>query len=282
MFYTALREELQRIPRTRRAGRSSSGKPGARGGHSRGGHAPKTHCRRKLSKSIHYICPMEYNTNRTRLHLPEYGRMVQQLVERCKEIADRTERNEMAHAIVDFMGQRNPQLRDEANYKHKLWDHLYILADYDLDVDAPYPFPTREELAVKPNTMEYPKLQGEYKFYGKSILQLIEMAIKLDEGEEKAALIGVIANNMKKSYNVYNKEHVTDDVIFRHLKELSENRLDLTGLDTLEKSKIYYSSNRNRQNGNGNGNGRTHNGNNQNHPNRHRNFGNNNQKNRNK
>ena len=94
--------------------------------------------------------------------------------------------------------------------------------------------------------MEYPALQGDYKFYGKSILQLIEMAIQREEGEEKMALIEVIANNMKKSYNIYNKEHVTDDVIFRHLKELSENRLDLTGIDTLEKSKIYHSNNRNR------------------------------------
>lgn len=180
--------------------------------------------------------------------MPEYGRIIQQLVERCKELPTKEERNEMAMAVIDFMGQRNPQLRDEENYNHKLWDHLFILADYDLDVDSPYPFPTREQLAEKPKKMEYPKLQGDFKFYGKSILQLIEKAIELESGDEKEALIEVIANNMKKSYNVYNKEHVTDDVIFRHLKELSENRLDLTGIDSLEKSKIYYTSNNNRNN----------------------------------
>ncbi len=196
---------------------------------------------------------MEYNTQKTQLHLPEYGRIIQQLVERCKELPTKEERNEMAMAIIDFMGQRNPQLRDEENYKHKLWDHLFILADYDLDVDSPYPFPTREQLSEKPKKMEYPKLQGDFKFYGKSILQLIDKAIELDSGDEKEALIEVIANNMKKSYNVYNKEHVTDDVIFRHLKELSENRLDLTGIDSLEKSKIYYTSN-NRNNKNNNNN----------------------------
>lgn len=188
---------------------------------------------------------MEYNTQKSYLNMPEYGRIIQQLVERCKEVADRNERNEMAKAIVDFIGQRNPQLRDEENYNHKLWDHLFILANYDLDVDSPYPIPSPEELMSKPKKLEYPKLQGDFKFYGKSILQLIEKAIELEDGDEKEALIEVIANNMKKSYNVYNKEHVTDDVIFRHLKELSENRLDLTGLDTLEKSKIYYSNNRN-------------------------------------
>lgn len=185
--------------------------------------------------------------------MPEYGRIIQQLVERCKELPSKEERNEMAMAIIDFMGQRNPQLRDEENYKHKLWDHLFILADHDLDVDSPYPFPTKEQLSEKPKKMEYPKLQGDFKFYGKSILQLIEKAIELNSGDEKEALIEVIANNMKKSYNVYNKEHVTDDVIFRHLKELSENRLDLTGIESLEKSKIYYTNN-NRSNKNNNNN----------------------------
>ena len=190
---------------------------------------------------------MEYNTNRTKLLMPEYGRNIQQMVEYCKSIPSKDERNEVAKTIVEFMGQRNPHLRDEENYKHKLWDHLYILADYDLDVDAPYPFPTREGLAQKPNRMDYPSFENEYKFYGKSILQLIDKAIELEEGEEKEALIQVIANNMKKSYNVYNKEHVQDEVIFRHLKELSQDKLDLTGIETLDKSKIYH-SNRNRRN----------------------------------
>ncbi|KMQ72406.1 DUF4290 domain-containing protein [Chryseobacterium koreense] len=208
---------------------------------------------------------MEYNTQRTHLHMPEYGRIIQQLVERCKELPTKEERNELATAIVDFMGQRNPQLRDEENYKHKLWGHLYILADYDLDVDSPYPFPTREETQAKPKRMEYPVLQGEFKFYGKSILQLIEKAIELEPGEEKDALIQVIANNMKKSYNVYNKEHVQDEVIFRHLKDLSEDRLDLTGIDSLDKSKIYYASNRSNKNQKGS----------QNNQNRRRNYHNN-------
>ncbi|AZA51984.1 DUF4290 domain-containing protein [Chryseobacterium sp. G0201] len=216
---------------------------------------------------------MEYNTQKTQLHMPEYGRIIQQLVERCKELSDRDERSEMAMAIIDFMGQRNPQLRDEENYKHKLWDHLFILANYDLDVDSPYPFPTREQLAEKPKTMEYPKLQGDFKFYGKSILQLIEKAIELEPGDEKEALKEVIANNMKKSYNVYNKEHVTDDVIFRHLKELSDNRLDLTNIESLEKSKIYYTTNNNRNNNNRSN---SNNNRNQNQPNKRRHNNNNN------
>lgn len=226
-------------------------------------------------KQIHIFAPMEYNTKRTHLHMPEYGRIIQQLVERCKELETKEERNEMAVAIVDFMGQRNPQLRDEENYKHKLWDHLFILASYDLDIDSPYPIPTEEELHEKPRRMDYPKLQGDFKFYGKSILQLIDMAIDLEAGDEKDALIQVIANNMKKSYNVYNKEHVQDEVIFRHLKDLSKNRLDLTVLDSLEKSKIYYATNRNNNNNKNNGRNQQ----NQNNQNKRRNYQNN--KNRN-
>lgn len=223
-------------------------------------------------KLIHIFAAMEYNTSRPQLHMPEYGRIIQQLVERCKELSTKEERNEMAVAIVDFMGQRNPQLRDEENYKHKLWDHLFILSNYDLDVDSPYQFPTIEEMQVKPKPMEYPKLQGDFKFYGKSILQLIEKAIELEAGDEKDALIQVIANNMKKSYNVYNKEHVQDEVIFRHLKDLSKDRLDLTSLDSLEKNKIYYATNRNNKQNGKNQNQQ------QNHQNKKRNFQNKNRK----
>ncbi len=187
---------------------------------------------------------MDYNTQRTHLNMPEYGRLIQQLIEKCKTLPTKEERNEMSEAIVDFMGQRNPSLRDEEDFASKLWDHLFIMAGFDLDVDAPYPIPTKDQRMTRPKKLDYPVLQGEFKFYGKSILQLIEMAIELEAGPQKEALIEVIANNMKKSYNIYNKEHVTDDVIFRHLKELSEDRLDLTGIDSLEKSKIYHSASR--------------------------------------
>lgn len=204
---------------------------------------------------------MEYNTSKNQLAMPEYGRIIQELVETCKGLEDKSKRNEMAAGLIEFMGQRNPQLRDEEDYKHKLWEHLNILAGFELEVDAPYTLKSREELAERPKKMDYPALQGDYKFYGKSILQLIEMAVKLESGEEKSALINVIANNMKKAYNVYNKEHVADEVIFRHLKELSQNRLDLTGIETLERSKIYHEgngANRSRPQKNWNGRNKNH------------------------
>lgn len=193
---------------------------------------------------------MEYNTQRDALHMPEYGRMIQDMVDICKNLPTKEERNEAAMSIIEFMGQRNPHLNDEENYKHKLWNHLFTLANYELDVDSPYPILTEEELSTKPRKMPYPTYDNEYKFYGKSITQLIERAIELEDGEEKDALIQVIANNMKKSYNVYNKEHVQDEVILRHLRDLSNNRLSLTSLESLDKSKIYYNSNRKNNNNN--------------------------------
>ncbi|QIG89222.1 DUF4290 domain-containing protein [Chryseobacterium sp. POL2] len=223
---------------------------------------------------------MEYNTQRTALQMPEYGRMIQEMVEICRELPTKEARNEAAATIIEFMGQRNPHLNDEENYKHKLWNHLFILASYDLDVDSPYPILSQEELSTKPRKMPYPSFDNDYKFYGKSILQLIEHAIELDAGDEKDALIQVIANNMKKSYNVYNKEHVQDDVIFRHLKDLSNNRLDLTGLDSLDKSKIYYNTNRKNNNNNSNHNKNNRNQNTNNNAKRRHQNNQNNQKNR--
>ena len=170
---------------------------------------------------------MEYNTQKTQLLLPEYGRIIQQLVERCKELSTKEERNEMAMAIIDFMGQRNPQLRDEENYKHKLWDHVAIMSDFKLDVDSPYPVPTREVLQLKPDVLKYPQNFPKYRYYGNNIKYMIDVANKWEEGEMKNALAKVIANHMKKSYLSWNKDTVKDDVIFEHLFELSDGKLNM-------------------------------------------------------
>lgn len=188
---------------------------------------------------------MEYNTSREPLKIPEYGRMIQDLVNYCKSLESKEERTIIAKMIIRFMGQKNPNLKDdEGKQSHKLWDHLFIIANYNLDIDSPFPIPSPDEIQQKPKKMDYPELQGEYKFYGKSILQLISKALELPSSEEKDILIELIANNMKKAYNVYNKEHVQDDVIFRHLKELSNHQLDLGSINCLEKSKIYFKTNK--------------------------------------
>lgn len=169
----------------------------------------------------------DYNTRRPHMIIPEYGRNIQKMVAHAKTVEDRNERNIIAGAIISVMGQLNPHLRDIADFKHKLWDHLFIISDFELDVDSPYPLPDKETIFEKPQKMDYPKEKIKYKHYGKSIENLIEAAIAFEEGDEKNALIKTIANLMKKSYLNFNRESVDDNMIISDLNTLSDNQLKI-------------------------------------------------------
>lgn len=170
---------------------------------------------------------MEYNTERNIMAIPEYGRHVHKLIDHCKTLEDREERNRMARAIIDVMGNLQPHLRDVADFKHKLWDQLFFMADFALDVDSPYPIPTTETIKGKPKTLAYPKLSSKYKYYGNNIQTMIETAIKWEEGDMREMLTYAIANHMKKCYLLWNKDTVSDDIINNHLMELSNNQLSI-------------------------------------------------------
>ncbi len=170
---------------------------------------------------------LEYNSSRNKLHIPEYGRNVQKMVEHAKTIKDDKKRNETAHAIIDVMGNMTPHLRDVADFQHMLWDQLFIISDFELDVESPFPKPTREQLFQRPGPLGYPQNFPKYRFYGNNIKRMIDEALKLGEGEEKEALVLIIANHMKKSFLSWNRDSVKDDVIFAHLKELSNGAIDL-------------------------------------------------------
>ncbi|MXV38376.1 DUF4290 domain-containing protein [Flavobacteriaceae bacterium Ap0902] len=174
---------------------------------------------------------MEYNTNRERLIIPEYGRHLQEMVNYCKTIEDKEERNDFAEAIIEVMGNVNPHLRDVQDFQHKLWDQLFIMADFELDVDPPYPTPTRESLKSKPNRIEYPSNNNKYRYYGKNIQRMIDVAKDWENSDEKAGLIKAIANQMKKSYLLWNKDTVDDQVIFNQLKEMSGGEIDISNMD---------------------------------------------------
>ena len=122
----------------------------------------------------------------------------------------------------------NPHLRDVPDFQHKLWDQLFIMSDFSLDVDSPYPIPSKEVLKMKPDVLKYPQNFPKYRFYGNNITYMIAKANEWEEGEMKNALVRVIANHMKKSYLSWNKDTVTDAVIFEHLYELSGGKLNLT------------------------------------------------------
>ena len=170
---------------------------------------------------------LQYNTERSRLRIPEYGRHIQKMVDQALQISDREERNKMARAIIGVMGNLNPHLRDVPDFQHKLWDQLFIMSDFELDVDSPYPTPLKELLSARPEPLSYPQNYPKYRFYGNNIKTMIEAALKFEEGEEKEALFFVIANHMKKSFLNWNKDSVEDKVIFDHLFELSEGKIDL-------------------------------------------------------
>lgn len=174
---------------------------------------------------------LEYNSQREHLIIPEYGRYVQKLINQVTEIKDREERNKGAKYIINVLGTLNPHLRDVPDFQHKLWDQLFIMSNFKMDVDSPYPIPTREVITLKPDRLSYPQNFPKYRFYGNNIKYMINVACKWEDGELKNALIIVIANHMKKCYLSWNKETVTDDVIFEHLYELSDGKINLLKSD---------------------------------------------------
>ncbi|WP_338409228.1 DUF4290 domain-containing protein [uncultured Flavobacterium sp.] len=171
---------------------------------------------------------LEYNAERSHLIIPEYGRHLQKLIDLATEVKDKDERNKAAKYIIDVMGTLNPHLRDVPDFQHKLWDQLFIMSDFRLEVDSPYPIPSREVLNQKPDRLKYPQNYPKYRFYGNNIKYMIDVANKWEEGELKNALIIVIANHMKKSYLSWNKDTVEDSAVFHHLFELSDGKIDLS------------------------------------------------------
>jgi len=159
------------------------------------------------------------------LTLPEYGRHIQKMVDHAKTIEDRDERNRAAKTIISIMGNLNPHLRDISDFKHKLWDHLALMSDFDLDIDSPYEIPGRETLTSKPKRVPYITGDIKYRHYGRIIHQMIDAAIEMDEGEEKERLIKLIANHMKKSYLTWNRNQVTDEIIFNDIRQLSGGKI---------------------------------------------------------
>ena len=168
---------------------------------------------------------MEYNTEREHLIIPEYGRHVQKMIAHATNLKDKTKQQKCVNAIIAFMGQRNTHLRDIKDFTHKLWDHLFIMSDFKIDVPSPYPKPEREKLAAIPEKMSYPKQKIRFPFYGVNIEKMVAYAMQMEDGELKETMAGMIANHMKKDYICWNKAFVDDDTILKHLNQLSEGKV---------------------------------------------------------
>ena len=181
---------------------------------------------------------MEYNTSLPHLIIPEYGRNIQKMIDFAIEVKDRDERNKVAQSIIDVMGQLNPHLRDITDFKHKLWDHLFIISKFKLDVDSPYPMPTAATFTTKPERIKIPGQRIKYKHYGKITEELIKKAAEYPEGEEKDYLAELIGNLMKRNYLSWNRDTVNDAVIIEQMEELSNAELKMKDPSTLKSTSV--------------------------------------------
>ncbi|HZL09890.1 MAG TPA: DUF4290 domain-containing protein [Prolixibacteraceae bacterium] len=183
---------------------------------------------------------MDYNSDRSKLPIPEYGRNLQNMVYHIMTIEDRNERNRAARTIIDVMGTMYPYLRDINDFKHKLWDHLAIMSNFELDIDYPYTPPSPEFFNTPPLRIPYSSNRIKYRHYGKTIEILIEKAAVYEDEKERELLIKLIANHMKKSYVMWNKDSVTDDKILDDIEELSKGKIKCSDLTLTETKDILY------------------------------------------
>ena len=170
---------------------------------------------------------MQYTSELKRLVLPEYGRNVQQMVDHCMTIEDRVERTRCANTIINIMGNLFPHLRDIDDFKHKLWDHLAIMSDFKLDIDYPYEIIRKENLHTAPDPIPYQVSPIKYRHYGKIMEEMLKKAEAMPEGEERDALVSMLANHMKKLFYQWNKDSVEDEKILKDLKEYTHGAIDL-------------------------------------------------------
>ncbi|WP_109695153.1 DUF4290 domain-containing protein [Chitinophaga deserti] len=168
---------------------------------------------------------MEYNTARNHLIMREYGRNVQRMIEYILTLKDREHRQEQVSAVIELMGILQPHLRNVEDFRHKLWDHLFLVSDFRLDVDSPYPIPTRETLKSKPERLPYPKKHPRHRHFGKNLERVIDKALEAKNPEMKDGFVQVIGNYMKLAYGNWHKENVHDDAIRAELSAITSGEL---------------------------------------------------------
>ena len=171
---------------------------------------------------------MEYNTIRNHLIMREYGRHIQKMIEYLLTIEDKETRQRNAYAVIELMGFLNPHLKNVEDFRHKLWDHLFLISDFKLDVESPYPIPTRETLKAKPKPMPYPKRYPKFSHLGKNLELVINKALKEDNPEKRQGFANSIAYYMKLAYTNWHKETVHDDAIQSELSTITEGQLEFT------------------------------------------------------
>lgn len=176
---------------------------------------------------MYMIRNLEYNTEREKLEMPEYGRNVLKMVEDVKRIEDRAERSRQAKAVVRVMELLNPQVHQQEDWEHKLWDHLYIIAGYDLDVDSPFPAPAPESRQEPPMRIPLKTKPVKATHYGRNIESIIDLIASEEDGEEKTVMLRRLAVYMRQQYLIWNKDTVADETILNDMARLAAGKLEI-------------------------------------------------------
>ncbi len=169
---------------------------------------------------------MEYNTTRNHMIMREYGRHIQKMVEYVTSLEDPEKRQKNAYALIELMGFLNPHLKNVEDFRHKLWDHLFLISDFKLDVESPYPIPTRETLKTKPENLDYPKRYPKYNHLGKNLELVLDKALQEQDPEKRQGFANAIAYYMKLTYSNWHKELVHDDNIQSELNAITKGALE--------------------------------------------------------
>lgn len=185
-------------------------------------------CAYYLHLSLQMNNYMEYNTERNHLGMKEYGRHVQKMVEYLLTIEDKEKRQQQALSVIELMGFVNPHLKNVEDFRHKLWDHLFFISDFKLEVDSPYPIPQKETYKLKPDPLPYPKRHPKYAHLGKNLEVVIDKALKEEDPEKKAGFAHAIAYYMKLAYSNWHKELVHDDTIRTELNSITGGQLEFS------------------------------------------------------
>jgi len=183
----------------------------------------------------------EYNTGRPYLILKEYGRNVQKLVNHITAMEDKEKRGQYAHTLIDLMKQINPAIKDGSEFNQKMWDDLFIISDFKLDVDSPYPKPDEEVLTKKPLKVDYNNHRLKYKHYGRNIELLIDQAVAIEDEQKKEDAIIYLGRLMRGFYGSWNKEVVDESVIAKHIEELSRGKLKVD-IEKVKEQKLFEPS----------------------------------------
>lgn len=180
----------------------------------------------------------EYNTSRPGIILKEYGRNVQKLIEYIRNLSDKEKRTELSYTLIELIKQLNPGIREQGDDPQRMWDDLYIIADFNLDVNNPYPVPERDILFKKPRRMDYPQTEVRFKHYGKNIEKLVKEALKIEDAQEREEAIIYLGKLMKTFYGNWNKETLDDSVILRDIQLMSGGALNMT-IDKVREDNLF-------------------------------------------